>query len=106
VELVSSYQVNLVKFTDRNQEFTAHIAWLRLLTMFNAKHSVTAFVQYNSAADQSIANVRYRYNIREGTDLYLVYDEGFNTDRDREDPMLPITIERTVMVKYSHMLNI
>ena len=106
VELVSSYEVNLVRFADRDQEFTSHIARLRLLTMLNAKHSVIAFIQYNSAADQSIANVRYRYNVREGTDLYLVYDEGFNTDRDREHPMLPITIDRTVMMKYSHMLDI
>ncbi len=30
------------------------------------------FVQYNTAIDDVIANVRFRYNPREGIDFYLV----------------------------------
>ena len=63
-------------------------------------------IDLNSAADVVITNLRLRYNPREGNDLYIVYDEGFNTDRHREDPILPVTRNRTVMLKYSYTFNI
>ena len=106
LELGGTYQLNFVEFPDRNREFTAHIGRLRVLAMLNVRYSLTAFVQYNSAADKAIANIRFRYNPREGTDLYLVYDEGINTDRGRDDPILPVTSDRTVMLKYSYMFNL
>ena len=74
--------------------------------MLSTKFSVTAFVQYNSAADKAIANIRFRYNPREGNDLYLVYDEGLNTNRYREDPVLPVTGNRTVMLKYNYTFRL
>lgn len=43
----------------------------------------------------------HRFNPREGTDLYIVYNEGMNTNRHRFDPALPVTDTRTVLVKYS-----
>jgi hypothetical protein len=42
----------------------------------------TALVQLNSVDDRLGVNLRLRYNFREGGDLWLVYDEGFNADRD------------------------
>ena len=67
--------------------------------------ALTAFIQYNSANDLILMNIRYRYNPREGNDFYIVYDEGFNTDRRREIPFLPLTRNRTIMIKYSYMFN-
>jgi len=106
LELSGTYQVNLVEFPDRSREFTSHIGRFRVLAMLNVRYSLTAFVQYSSAEDRVITNARLRYNPREGTDLYLVYDEGFNTDRRRADPILPITSDRTVMMKYNYMFNL
>lgn len=97
-----TYQYNLVDFSGRNQRFIAHIGQLRMLAMLNVKCSISALVQYNSAADRAIANIRFRYNPREGNDLYLVYDEGANTDRDKTDPLLPWSNNRTIMLKYSY----
>ena len=42
---------------------------------------------------------------REGNDLYLVYDEGFNTDRFREVPYRPYSNNRTLLLKYSYTFN-
>lgn len=106
LELGGTYQINLVDFPERNQEFTAHIVRFRVLAMLSTKFSVTAFVQYNSAADKAIANIRFRYNPREGNDLYLVYDEGLNTNRYREGPVLPVTSNRTVMLKYNYTFRL
>jgi len=99
LELDGTYQLNRVDFPERGQEFTAHVGRVKVLAMLNVRYSLTAFVQYNSAADKAIANIRFRYNPREGTDLYLVYDEGLNTDRKQEDPVLPVTSNRTLMLK-------
>lgn len=99
LEVGADYEINRVEFSDRDQEFTAHVGRVRLLAMLDVTYSMTAFLQYSSAADRIVSNVRLRYNPSEGTDVYLVYDEGLNTDRDRQIPALPRTSSRTLMVK-------
>jgi hypothetical protein len=100
------YQLNRIDLSQRNQEFVAHIGRFRVLVMFSTKLSCSAFIQYNSARDIIITNFRLRYNPREGNDLYLVYDEGLNLDRDREVPRLPLNPSRTLLVKYSYTFNL
>ncbi len=75
---------------------------LRVGTAVNTKFAVNAFIQYSNVSDMAAANVRLRYNFREGNDLWLVYNEGFNLDRDRADPVLPLTDDRTVLLKYTY----
>ncbi len=105
LELSGTYQYNRIGFADRDKNLDIHILRLRILTMLSTKFSGTAFIQYNSALDAVTANLRLRYNPREGTDLYLVYNEGLNTDRSREIPPLPRTNNRTIMLKYIHAFN-
>jgi hypothetical protein len=105
LELSGTFQFNRATFPDRDQQFTAHIATLRVLYMLSTEFSATAFIQYNSAINAVIANIRLRYNPREGIDLYLVYNEGLNTNRYRQDPILPFTSNRTVMLKYTYTFN-
>lgn len=62
---------------------------LRALATLSLKFSASAFIQYNSADHAMIANVRLRFNPREGNDLYLVLNEDFNTQRKREILHLP-----------------
>ena len=100
------YQFNQVSFSDRGQELTAHIGRLRLSWMLSIATSFCAFAQYNSAADAVITNVRFRYNPREGNDLYVVYDEGFNTDRLHHDPIPPTTSNRTILLKYTYTFQL
>ncbi len=106
LELGTSYQINHLDFSDRDQDFTSHIGRLRVLAMLNVKLSVSAFSQYNSAADVVINNVRFRYSPREGNDFYLVYDEAFNMDREREIPELPLMKNRTLLLKFNYTFNI
>ncbi|MGI9174254.1 MAG: DUF5916 domain-containing protein [Rhodothermales bacterium] len=105
LELSGFYGIDRIRFRKRDEQFYAHIGRLRLEGALNTKLSVAAFMQYNSATDGVITNVRLRYNPREGDDLYLVYNEGMNTDRYRLDPVLPFTSSRTIMVKYTHTLS-
>ena len=105
LELSGTYQFNKVVFPDRDQQFTAHIARLRILAMLSTKFSATAFIQYNSASNAVIANIRIRYNPREGNDFYFVYNEGLNTNRFRESPIPPFIGNRAVMIKYTYTFN-
>ena len=58
--------------------------------------------QFTSTADLVTLNARLRYNRREGQDLYLVFNDGLNTDRAAFAPALPLSAGRTLLLKYSH----
>jgi len=96
------YQFNRVEFSGRHQFLTAQIAQIRLMATLSTKFSAAAFVQYDSALDEVTANVRLRYNPREGNDFYLVINEGLNTNRLGYSPHRPPYSGRAVMIKYSY----
>jgi len=106
VELGGIYRIDLIRFPDRDQKLNNHIAGLRALYMLSTKLSLSAFIQYNSAINKVLSNVRFRYNPREGTDLYIVFNEGRNTWLDREVPHLPAYDQRTFTIKYTYTFSI
>ncbi len=106
LELSGFYRFDRIRFPDRDQGFDAHLARLRIGTALNTKVSANAFIQFNSAINTVSANIRFRYNFREGNDLWIVYDEGMNTDRYRLTPTLPFTNIRTLLVKYTHTFQL
>lgn len=102
LELGLSYELNHVEFAERNENFTAHIGRIRALIMFDTKLSARTFVQYNSFDDIIVINFRLRYNWREGNDIYIVYNEGVNTDRFNRSPYPPATDNRTLLLKFTY----
>ena len=106
VELGGMYQLDLIRFPDRGQSLNNHIAGIRALYMFSTKLSLSAFVQYNSAINKVLSNVRFRYNPKEGTDLYIVFNEGRNTYLDREIPHLPEFEQRNITVKFTYTFEV
>ena len=106
LEMSSEYEVNIIRFPERNQGFNAHVVRLRTRTAVNTHTSLNAFVQYNSASDRFSTNIRFRYNFREGSDLWLVYNENLNTYREDEVPRKSLTRGRTVLLKYTNTFGI
>ncbi|MEZ4702488.1 MAG: DUF5916 domain-containing protein [Rhodothermales bacterium] len=107
LELTGQYEYSRIRFPDRDQEFDAHIARLRIGTALNTMLSANAFIQYNSAVDRISTNLRLRYNFREGNDLWIVYDEQLNSDRNRfAEYVLPTSNGRTLIVKYTYTFAI
>jgi hypothetical protein len=100
------YRIDRVKFPDRTMEFTNHIVRLNGLMTLTTKTSLSAFIQYNTAIDKVIGNLRFRYNPRDGNDFYIVYDEGLNFNRSRLTPTLPWSTGRTILLKYTHTFRI
>ncbi|RKU20925.1 hypothetical protein C6503_05435 [Candidatus Poribacteria bacterium] len=106
LEMISEYEVNVIRFPERNQGFNAHVVRLRTRAALNTHISLNAFVQYNSANDRFSTNMRFRYNFREGNDLWLVYNENLNTDREDKIPRKLLTRGRTVLLKYTNTFGI
>ena len=102
----TSYGLEYVEFPERNESFTAHVVRMRTDFQLSTVTSGMVFVQYNSAHRAVIANLRLRYNPREGNDFYLVWDEGLVTDRHSFDPVRPFSSERSLVLKYSHTLSL
>ena len=106
LSLSGQYEYNRVKFPERGQDLIAHLVQLRLLATLGTKFSILTFVQYNGAEDLAIGNVRFRYNPREGNDLYLVFNEILNTDRAGKVPYPPRSGARALLLKYSYTFNL
>jgi len=100
-----SYVLDAGRFTDRAEEFTSHNVRLRLNAARDRHLSLNGFVQFSNANHLAAANVRLRYNVREGTDFWVVYNEGWNLDRDRLFPPLPQTQARALLIKYTHTMD-
>jgi hypothetical protein len=105
LRMTGTYQVNRVRFPSRSQSLTTHVQRLRFDVTPNVEYSIAGFVQYNSARDVVVGNVRFRYNPRQGNDLYLVYSEQLNTNRNLGVPQLPVSSQRALVVKYTHTFS-
>ena len=105
LEVVGGWEWNRLRFDERDQGFDANLVRLTLRGALDIRFSVDTFAQYNSLTDQITTNTRLRYNFREGQDLWLVWNEGLNVERDRAGlPRLPFEDARTLTVKYTHTL--
>ncbi len=102
LQLNLQYSYNNAEFTDRDELFEFHITRLSVGTALNRKVSTNALVQYNSSANLYSANVRFRYNFREGQDLWVVFNSGLNTNRMDYSPKLPAVDTQSILVKYIH----
>ncbi len=103
ISLGLEYEFNRIEVDD--VKFQAHLTRARLISAFSKALSINAFVQLNSEDQALGANVRLRYNPREGNDFYLVYNSSFNLETDPLDPRharLPTTQTRTFLLKYAY----
>ena len=87
---------------NRGQEFISHLFRLKTEFTFTTKLSLLVFFQYSSSDNFGVNNIRFRYNPREGNDLYFVYNGGYNTDLVREYPVLPRMERNFFAIKYTY----
>jgi hypothetical protein len=108
LELGGEYRWTLLRFPTRDQSADIHVARLRIGTALDARASGNAFVQYNSTTGALDLNLRLRYAFAEGTDLWLVYNEGLDIDRPDTGVGVqrsPLSLSRALIVKYTHTLG-
>jgi hypothetical protein len=105
VEFIGGWDWNRIRFDNRGQAFDANLLRLTARGAVNTRISIDTFLQYNSLDDRLTTNARFRYNFREGQDLWLVWNEGLNLDRTVLGlPRLPLQEARTLTMKYTHTL--
>jgi hypothetical protein len=61
-----------------------------------------ALLQYDKLNNRIGTNMRFRFNAKEGNDLFLVLTNINNTNRDREMIPLPGIQSWQVTAKYKH----
>ena len=98
LELGAEYQLTRLQFPIRDERENIQLLRFRIRTALDARMSANAFVQYNSTTQRADLNLRLRYQVAEGTDLWLVYNEGMDTDRLGDEARL---MSRALIVKYS-----
>ncbi|HJQ38289.1 MAG TPA: DUF5916 domain-containing protein [Thermoanaerobaculia bacterium] len=98
LELGAEYQLTRLRFPVRDERADIQLLRFRIRTALDARMSANAFVQYNSTTQRADLNLRLRYQVSEGTDLWLVYNEGLDTERVEQEPL---TLGRALIVKYS-----
>ncbi len=107
LELGADYQLSLLRFPDRDQSTDIHLTRLRIRAALDARLSANALVQHSSTSDRLDVNFRLRYAFAEGTDLWLVYNEGLDTERSRDLIGMPSprSLARSFILKYTHTLG-
>lgn len=95
LELGGVYQLTRLRFPVRNQEVDIHLANLRIGAALNVRLSGATVIQYNSTSERLDVNVRVRYNFSEGTDLWLVYNDGLDEHLRSQSRALLVKYTRT-----------
>jgi hypothetical protein len=94
-------QLDRIEFDARAERATSALLRLRVLASASPAVSFSGVFQVNTLADMATGNVRLRWNLREGHDLWVVYGHQQNLDRDRVAPVLPGTARAALLVKYA-----
>lgn len=100
-----TYEYNNIQFdsylTDTtNTEFTSNLIRWNITYNFTTKISLKFYTQFDDLSNQLSSNLRFRYNPEEGTDLFVVFNQGVSSDRNRLEPNLPIVDNQAVTVKF------
>ncbi|WP_346860659.1 DUF5916 domain-containing protein [uncultured Draconibacterium sp.] len=106
LQLSAFYQLDKVKFSNTNQQFTNNLARLKATYMLNTKLSMSALLQYNELENILITNYRLRYNPRDGNDFYLVLNDLRFVDKTDLSPEPPAYLNRTIVLKYTHTFRL
>jgi hypothetical protein len=101
LRLAAELQLDRLDFPNRDERAWSRLARLRVLASASPKLSLSAVFQANGLADVATGNLRLRYNLREGHDLWIVYSHHENLDRDRLIPRIPGTARAGLLVKYT-----
>lgn len=100
-----AYEYNRIPFTkyleiDSVTLYQSNLFRLRVSYIISTKVALKLYMQIDNINHSISGNFRFRYNPHEGTDLYIVINQGQNTDIERLDPHLPRINNQEVTVKF------
>lgn len=101
LRVAADLELARLDFPSRGQRDWSKLGRLRVFASASPRLSLIALVQANSVGRVGTANVRLRYNMAEGHDLWVVYGQQENLDRDRTSPSVPGTARASLLIKYT-----
>jgi hypothetical protein len=102
VSLEPSLSINWVELVQG--DFTAKVARLRATYTITPRMFVSGIVQYNSTGTSFGSNVRFRWEYRPGSELFVVYTDDYNTDEQRPD--VTSLRNRAFVVKFNRLFRL
>lgn len=99
------YQIVKLNFPGNERDDLLHFITSTLEYTPTVNASFSLLTQYNTYDKSISSNFRFRYNPREGVDLFVVINDTENTDLNRfmpVEPRLPRYDSRAIIVKYVH----
>jgi hypothetical protein len=81
--------------------FTTSVTSARTTFAFTPRTFLSALVQYSSSSHAFTTNVRFKWEYRPGSEVYVVYSEG----RDTSASGLPVLQNRGFVVKATRLLR-
>jgi hypothetical protein len=82
--------------------FTSKLIGGRFTFTMTPRMLVAALLQYNSTAHNYGQNIRFRWEYVPGSDLFVVYTDGRDTEATTGSPML---LNRSFAVKFTHLFR-
>ncbi|HEX4915542.1 MAG TPA: DUF5916 domain-containing protein [Vicinamibacterales bacterium] len=101
VSLEPSFSINWIDLVQNS--FTLKVARTRATYTITPRMFVSGIVQYNSAATSFGSNVRFRWEYRPGSELFVVYTDDFDTDTRLDVAALR---NRAFVVKFNRLFRL
>ena len=102
-----NYTHNRVQLPGR-PDYTSNVLNFRVSHSFSPDFYLKGFVQYNDDRNTASFNFMWWYHYRPGSDLYVVYNQGWDTDlplTSRDDPFSSSRVRsRSLQVKLTYWL--
>ena len=79
--LGASYEIRDIQLP--GGDFRVHLATLRLALLFSTRLSINTLAQYDNDSDELGVNVRLKWTVGPGKEVFLVLNEGYDTGDSR-----------------------
>ncbi|MBK6840465.1 MAG: hypothetical protein IPG90_20960 [Bacteroidetes bacterium] len=86
--------------------FETNLFRLSVSYYLSTKFSVKLFTQYEDISNEVSSNLRIRYNPKEGTDLFIVFNQGLNTNRNIYMPHKSTISQQAVTIKFIKTIGV
>ena len=104
LSIETDYEINWVRFA-RGQFQYSGVEQPGWSYSFSTDFYVKLFAQWNNDSEQANVNVLMNYRFRPGSDIYVVFDQGYARDSELDPSGAWAERNRAVLVKMSYMLG-
>ncbi|MBS1507210.1 MAG: carbohydrate binding family 9 domain-containing protein [Bacteroidetes bacterium] len=104
IEFEAGYQLDHIVVGSEEVGKYSHLIRVKTLLMLDTKFSLAVYAQFTTLDKNLLSNFRFRYNPKEGRDLYITFNQALDTDSNlTPSPQSHIT-DWTANLKYVHTL--